>query len=1230
MRKVRHLLFLLTLSLCSGALFGQAQTNLDIALRHLEANQTDWGLDKADMEDLKISDHVFSKFGKVDHYYFTQRHKGIEVFNAITGVHVNQEGKVASLRHNFVPQLASKVNTTNSRIDEIEALKQVFQNLEMPTSNFNFTPTSRAEGLTTFGKGNVSNVDITVRPIYQIMDAEVRLAWDVTLDPTGNPDYWNIRVDAVNGKVLDKANYTLYCKFHKDTEASTHSPTCKDHDHDTPLVKTTTSESEASTTVAMGGTYNVFAELVDGFLSPFESPIHGDRTLITDPADPVASPFGWHDTNGNNEVDFEITRGNNVYAFLDVDNNDAPDPGSDNLVQGGPELVFDYPWTDQSGGPEDFEAAALTNTFFMSNFVHDFAYAYGFDERSGNFQQNQNGNADSGGNDPLAAHVQDGRDLFFADQVNNAGFSNNANMSTPPDGFTPVMQMYIWNRGGGRLLEVNSPSNISGSYETGTADFGPTATDAPVENAQVVLAFDETPGSESFVCNAVRPDLDLTGRVAIIDRGECLFRDKTLNAQAAGAIAAIICNFEDPAQGMTAPIDGTPEPTIPTVSLGVTDCNVIKSVIANGGEVSLSIGLVENTDADFFDGDMDNGIIAHEIAHGISNRLVGGPSNTNCLRNSEQMGEGWSDFYTLVTAQKPGQDGTENRGIGTYVLREPVNGRGIRSFAYNTDLSANPENFDDVRLVAVDANNLPIPHQIGSIWNAMLWDLYWALVDEYGFSPDLINGEAGNNIAVRLVQEGFKMTACNPGFVDGRDGILAADEFLFDGANSCIIWSSFARRGLGPNADQGDTNDWQDGVSDFEAPRECVLELKITKDIVAEPGEERFADVVDPGASVDIIMTVTNDKGEDATNVTLTESIAPGTTASNISGGGEVVGDNIVWAIGDMQPLDVFEATYTINTDPTAQSRTRFFDDIESGGNLWIPLTDSQDNADLTANQWAVGSNNADLGTFSGNSAYFISDLGVETRENLFLNEEIQVTGDNPGLRFYHNYDTEASSDGVLVQVSTDAIIWEEIPSDQFIKGAYPSPIQFATFTLPFLEAYTGSSEGYTDVWIDLSAYQGQTIFVRLRFGSDDNTEGVGYAMDNFEYLDIERFNTAATLSSDDEEDLTILELPEGGIKINSTGVVAVDDVNNPSLGFNIYPNPASETVNLSINNITAKDAQLSVFNYSGQLIEERRINLSAGAQTEQVNVSSYPTGFYFFRLTTERGVATEKIMVGN
>ena len=49
-----------------------------------------------------------------------------------------------------------------------------------------------------------------------------------------------------------------------------------------------------------GATYNVFAV-------PIESPSHGDRSLEVDPHNTVASPFGWHDINGDSNNEYTIT-----------------------------------------------------------------------------------------------------------------------------------------------------------------------------------------------------------------------------------------------------------------------------------------------------------------------------------------------------------------------------------------------------------------------------------------------------------------------------------------------------------------------------------------------------------------------------------------------------------------------------------------------------------------------------------------------------------------------------------------------------------------------------------------------------------------------------------------------------------------------------------------------------------------------------------------------------------
>ena len=88
----------------------------------------------------------------------------------------------------------------------------------------------------------------------------------------------------------------------------------------------------------------------------------------------------------------------------------------------------------------------------------------------------------------------------------------------------------------------------------------------------------------------------------------------------------------------------------------------------------------------------------------------------------------------------------------------------------------------------------------------------WDFSDTYGWDPDLNNGTGGNNMAIQLVMDGLKLGPCNPGFIDGRDAILEADRINNGGINQCLIWNTFARRGLGMDAKQGDPDSWFDGT----------------------------------------------------------------------------------------------------------------------------------------------------------------------------------------------------------------------------------------------------------------------------------------------------------------------------------------------------------------------------------------------------------------------------------
>ena len=247
---------------------------------------------------------------------------------------------------------------------------------------------------------------------------------------------------------------------------------------------------------------------------------------------------------------------------------------------------------------------------------------------------------------------------------------------------------------------------------------------------------------------------------------------------------------------------------IPSLMISDVDGAALLAAINGGTTVNATI---QDPGSFQLDGDFDNGIIAHEYGHGISNRLTGGPAAAGCLGNAEQMGEGWSDWLGLMLTIEPGDQGTDARGIGTYAIGESPSGGGIRPMPYSTNMSVNSATY-------ALSNTSAVPHGVGFVWCTMIWDLSWALIDVYGYDPDLYNGTGGNNIAMHLVMQGMKLQPCSPGFQDGRDGILAADQLLYGGAHECLIWNVFANRGLGFSARQNSTTSATNQVEAFDLP----------------------------------------------------------------------------------------------------------------------------------------------------------------------------------------------------------------------------------------------------------------------------------------------------------------------------------------------------------------------------------------------------------------------------
>ena len=601
-----------TLSSQRGYLTGAAPGKpMDLAMTFVRSNVAALGLEPADLQDYAVTDVVYSRVTGATHIYLQQRYAGIPVYNGQLQVNVNRAGRIISVNNSFLPQLAQSVRTLKPRMQlrgAVAAAAQ-FSGLAMPANLRALQSTPGPQQVTRLSHEGLSLSPINGRlMLLPIRRGEARLVWNFQINTLDEQHTWDFTVDADTGQVWTRFDGTV------------------------------------------SDQYRVYAQ-------PVESPTHTSpvppsdaRTLVVNPANSTASPFGWHDTNGASGAEFTVTTGNNVEAYTDTDNNNSPDAGS--APSGGASLNFDFA-INLGAAPSTYRPAAVTNLFYWNNIIHDVQYQYGFDEAAGNFQVNNYGRGGAG-NDSVRAEAQDG------------GGTNNANFATPADGSRPRMQMYVW----------TSPN----------------------------------------------PDRD---------------------------------------------------------------------------------------------GDLDAGIVVHEYGHGISNRLVGGPSNVNCLSNRQQPGEGLSDWWALAYTARASDTGATPRGMGTYSLGQATSGAGIRTQRYSTDPAVNTWTYASI-------NGMAVPHGVGSVWAQAAWEVYWKLVDEWGFSSNLYNatGSAGNQRMMLYVNEGLKNTACSPTFTQVRDGIIQAATDNHGGEDVCRIWEAFAAFGLGTNAVSGGSSSTAP-TNGFNIPASC-------------------------------------------------------------------------------------------------------------------------------------------------------------------------------------------------------------------------------------------------------------------------------------------------------------------------------------------------------------------------------------------------------------------------
>ncbi|MBA3545858.1 MAG: M36 family metallopeptidase, partial [Nannocystis sp.] len=831
----------------------------------------------------------------------------------------------------------------------------------------------------------------------------------------------------------------------------------------------------------------------DGFVAPGLVAMNGFNTNPDGEADPWL-PAGAIETKGNN-----------VDAYVDHMSPDglSLEDGEFRAQVTAPGIfdrVYDVEAEPLSSAEQSM--AAITSLFYVTNWMHDWWYDSGFNEATGNAQELNFGRGGAEG-DAMRAEAQDAA---------LGGQRNNANMSTPADGASPRMQMYLW--GGLETFAKFELMPEQLEFPIGTAAFSPANFDL---TAPLVLLADGAGMSPTDGCEP--PINDLAGKIALVDRGNCTFEVKVAGAQAAGAVGVLIADNVENVQPIAPGSDpDTENPTLPTQGTTMAAGAALKAALELGAQSAHMVGSasVER------DGTIDNMIVAHEWGHYIHHRLVE-CGNRACMAESE----GWGDFNAILMALRENDDLDGSFVLETYAGFDKSGYFGIRRIPYSVDPAHNALSFRHVSDGVALPNTHPIKaggpnsevHNAGEIWATMMWESYIALHKAH--AADLEFAEV-RRLMSDYVVAGMLLAPSSPTFLEQRDALLMAiaarsqDDFI-------TVAAAFAKRGagscaVGPGKNSADFSGIEEA---FDLAANALL-LAVTVD---DAGVSCDNDgIIDIGEVGRIVVTVYNGGVLPLPAGATVELVDPDASL--------VLPKGTKLSVPELAPLEKVELTLEVEIDPALASnksvpltlRLTASAGCEAAGDRVLPIevhadlqpaATASDDVEAEPSVWTPDGGSAPMvwtrrPNLDGH-VWHADDVGYQSDTRL-VSPPLQVSMTVPlELRFEHRYDFERSEgvnwDGAVIEVSTDVgKNWVDIST--LAPIAYSGVIASEKNPINTRSAFVGTNPSYpahdTETLLLGNQLAGQTVHLRFRVGTDLAAGAPGWDIDNIAFTGLD------------------------------------------------------------------------------------------------------------------------------
>ncbi len=205
--------FFLSLMLLSIFSFGQTTEEDEVILEKFRKKVVtkNTKLTPTDLQEIAISDRNTSRRSGVQNIYVKQLYCDIEIYNAISSMHLLKTGDVLTLNSQMEENLAKRIKHTKPSISAIKAMKLIASEKNYSTKKMKVLEAKEGKNQQQLITANgIAEEPIPAKLIYyKGKERQLTLAWKITVDEINSSDVWVFFLDAQTGKILHRENRTL-------------------------------------------------------------------------------------------------------------------------------------------------------------------------------------------------------------------------------------------------------------------------------------------------------------------------------------------------------------------------------------------------------------------------------------------------------------------------------------------------------------------------------------------------------------------------------------------------------------------------------------------------------------------------------------------------------------------------------------------------------------------------------------------------------------------------------------------------------------------------------------------------------------------------------------------------------------------------------------------------------------------------------------------------------------